>query len=87
MAHNIKLIEEVKSLAARKGVAPVQIALAWILTLSETPDMPTIIPIPGGSTKDKVTQNLQGVPRLSEAEMAEIEGILKENGVVGKRYY
>lgn len=87
MVHNLKLIEEVKSLAERKSVAPVQIALAWILTLSEREDMPTIIPIPGGSTKDKVTQNLNGVPRLSESEMAEIEGILKENGVVGKRYY
>lgn len=86
MVHNLKLIEEVKSLAERKSVAPVQIALAWILTLSEREDMPTIIPIPGGSTKDKVTQNLNGVPRLSESEMAEIEGILKENGVVGKRY-
>lgn len=87
MVHNLKLIEEVKSLAERKGVAPVQIALAWILTLSEREDMPTIIPIPGGSTKEKVTQNLNGVPRLSESEMAEIEGFLKENRVVGKRYY
>ena len=86
MQHNINLVDAVKAVAARKGVAPVQIALAWILTLSEREDMPTIIPIPGGTTVDKVTQNLNGVPRLSEGEMAEIEGILKENKTVGKRY-
>ena len=86
MQHNIKLVDAVKAVAARKGVAPVQIALAWILTLSEREDMPTIIPIPGGTTVDKVTQNLNWVPRLSEREMVEIEGILNENKTVGKRY-
>lgn len=85
MEQNIKLVDEVNKLAARKGVAPVQIALAWILSLSEQPEMPTIIPIPGGSTRDKVTQNLQGIPRLDETEMAEIDEILKRNPVVGAR--
>jgi pyridoxine 4-dehydrogenase len=86
MKHNIKLVNEVKDLASRKGAAPAQIALAWILTLSSKPGMPTIIPIPGGTTSDKVTQNLQGVPRLSDAEMAELDRILKENEVRGARY-
>lgn len=83
---NIKLVNGVQAVAARKGVPPVQIALAWITTLSERDDMPTIIPIPGGTTVDKVTQNLQGLPRLSESEMAEIETVLRENQVVGGRY-
>ncbi|KAF7163650.1 hypothetical protein CNMCM5623_008456 [Aspergillus felis] len=86
MKHNIKLVNEVKGLASRKGVAPAQIALGWLLTLSDKPGMPTIIPIPGGTTSDKVTQNLQGVPRLSDAEMAELDRILKENEVRGARY-
>ncbi|EAU38863.1 predicted protein [Aspergillus terreus NIH2624] len=86
MKQNIKLVDEVRDLAARKGVAPVQIALAWILTLSGRPGMPTIIPIPGGTTSDKVTQNLQGVPRLTDEEMAEIDAILDKNEVVGARY-
>ncbi|KAF4164517.1 hypothetical protein CNMCM6936_009011 [Aspergillus lentulus] len=55
MKQNIKLVNEAKALAARKGVAPAQIALGWILTLSGRPGMPTIIPIPGGSTSSKVT--------------------------------
>lgn len=85
MEQNIKLIEEVNKLAERKGVAPVQIALAWILTLSERPDMPTIIPIPGGTSEEKVRQNLGGVPRLEEGEMREIEELAR-NVVVGARY-
>ncbi|KAE8351107.1 NADP-dependent oxidoreductase domain-containing protein [Aspergillus coremiiformis] len=85
MKQNIKLVNEVNDLAVRKGVAPVQIAIAWVLTLSDQPGMPTIIPIPGGTTSAKVTQNLQS-PRLTDAEMAEIDAILKRNEVVGARY-
>lgn len=86
MKHNIKLVQKVNDLAARKGVAPVQIALAWVLSLNGRPGMPTIIPIPGGTTIDKVTQNMQGVPRFSDAEMTEIDAFLKENEIVGARY-
>ncbi|KKK14693.1 hypothetical protein ARAM_005577 [Aspergillus rambellii] len=83
---NVKLLNEVNDLAARKGLTPVQVALAWILTLSGKPGMPTIIPIPGGTTTDKVTQNLQGVPHLSDADMAEIDAILEQNKITGARY-
>ncbi|KAK1150207.1 hypothetical protein N8T08_000109 [Aspergillus melleus] len=86
MKQNIKLVHAVNDLAARKGVAPVQIALAWVLSLSGRPGMPTIIPIPGGTTIDKITQNMQGVPRFSDAEMAEIDAILKQNELVGARH-
>ncbi|KAI9041599.1 aldo/keto reductase family protein [Aspergillus affinis] len=87
MKQNIKLVHAVKDLAARKGVAPVQIALAWVLSLNGRPGMPTIIPIPGGTTIDKITQNMQGVPRFSDAEMAEIDAIRKQNELVGARRY
>ncbi|KAJ5098915.1 hypothetical protein N7532_005916 [Penicillium argentinense] len=83
---NLKLINEVKSLAARKGVAPSQIALGWIRSLSDKPGMPTIIPIPGGTTIDKVVQNMVGVKLLSDEELAEIDAILKEHTVAGPRY-
>ncbi|KAJ5946552.1 hypothetical protein N7454_003391 [Penicillium verhagenii] len=85
-AQNMKLINEVKSLATRKGVAPAQVALGWIRSLSDKPGMPTIIPIPGGTTVDKVTQNLVGVKLFSDEELAEVDAILKENTVAGTRY-
>lgn len=84
--HNLKLINEVKDLATRKGVAPAQIALAWIRTKSDKPGMPTIIPIPGGTTKDKVVQNMGGAQTLTDSEMAEIDAILEEHTVSGPRY-
>ena len=83
---NLKLINEVNSLAERKGVAPSQIALGWIRSLSNKPDMPTIIPIPGGTTIDKVVQNMVGVKLLSDEELAEIDVLLKEHTVAGPRY-
>ncbi|CAI7634264.1 unnamed protein product [Penicillium bialowiezense] len=83
---NLKLINEVNDLAARKGIAPAQIALAWVRSHSAKPGMPTIIPIPGGTTKDKVIQNMGGAQVLSEAELAEIDAILKSNVVAGARY-
>jgi len=83
---NLKLINEVKDLASRKGIAPAQIALAWVRSQSGRPGMPTIIPIPGGTTKEKVIQNMGGAQVLSDAELAEIDAILKENTVAGARY-
>lgn len=84
--HNMKLINEVNSMASRKGVPPGQIALAWVRSLSDKPGMPTIIPIPGGTTVDKVVQNMDGPKLLSDEELAEIDAILKEHTVAGARY-
>jgi pyridoxine 4-dehydrogenase len=83
---NLKLINAVKDLAARKGSAPAQIALAWIRSQSGKPGMPTIIPIPGGTTKDKVVQNMGGPQVLTDAELAEIDALLKVHTVAGPRY-
>lgn len=83
---NLRLINEVEKLAARKGVSPTQIALVWVRSMSDKPGMPVIIPIPGGTTSDKVAQNMEDVGLLSDGEMAEIDAVLKENSVVGARY-
>lgn len=83
---NTKLINEVKELAARNEVAPAQIALAWVRSQSVKPGRPTIIPIPGGTTKEKVVQNMGGAQLLNDSELAEIDAILKDNTVAGSRY-
>lgn len=86
LQENLKLVHAVIDLAKRKGVSPAQIALAWIRTLSNKPGMPTFIPIPGGTTSDKVTQNTQGVETLSDEYMQELDTILKTYEVKGARY-
>lgn len=84
--HNLKLINAVNDLASRKGVAPAQVALGWVRSLSDKPGLPTIIPIPGGTTSDKVIQNMVGVKLFSDEELAEVDAILKEHTVAGPRY-
>ncbi|KAJ5489311.1 Pyridoxal reductase [Penicillium diatomitis] len=84
--HNLKLVKEVKNLATGKNVTPGQIALAWVRTLSNKPGMPTVIPIPGGTTVDKVIQNMSGVDALTDEDMAEIDAILKQHTMAGTRY-
>lgn len=85
LAANLKVFEEVKALAEKKNVTPAQIALEWVRTLSGQPGMPTIIPIPGATTSDRVIENTRDIGRLSQAEMEEIDSILEKNKVVGNR--
>lgn len=84
---NIKLVNEVRAVAEKKNATPAQIALAWIKTLSGGPGLPTIIPIPGGSTSGRVIENTQDIAKLNQAEMDEIDAILKNNEIVGSRYF
>ncbi|KAJ9404827.1 hypothetical protein DTO045G8_7510 [Paecilomyces variotii] len=86
LKNNLQLVNEVKKIAERKSLTPGQIALSWLKTLSGKPGMPTIIPIPGGTTSDKVTQNTKDIPELDDADMKDLEKILQEHKVVGERY-
>ena len=47
--------------------------------------MPTIIPIPGATTAERVEENNK-VVELTDEEMAEIDHILGKFEVVGDRY-
>ena len=82
---NMELVEELEKLAKKKGCTPAQLALAWVRQLGEKEDMPVIIPIPGATTEARVTENM-GVVRLSQEDMQEIDGILKDTVVLGDRY-
>ena len=44
---NLQLVKEVERLAENKGCTATQVALGWLLALSQRENMPTIIPIPG----------------------------------------
>ncbi|PSR78867.1 aldo/keto reductase [Coniella lustricola] len=83
--HNLTLARRVEEMAAKKGITTSQYAVAWLLTLSDRPDMPTIIPIPGATTVDRVNENSK-VTKLSEEEMTTIGEILAKMDVKGARY-
>lgn len=89
---NIKVVQKLQEFAKSKGTSLESLALSWILAISELenfngiPKVCKIIPIPSGSTADKIDKNLGHIVDLTVADLKEIEEILKETKVVGARY-
>lgn len=83
--HNLKLVEEVKELAKKKGCTPAQLAINWVRCLSQRDGLPVIIPIPGARTAERVRENSVLVD-LSDEEMAEIRSIVSKYEIKGGRY-
>lgn len=79
---NQALVQAVTRIAEGKDVTPAQIALAWLLA-----QKPWIVPIPGTTKLHRLEENLGGAEvALSEADLAEIRGVLDEITVLGHRY-
>lgn len=77
---NLVVVELLKSLAAKKGVTPAQIAIAWTLHKGED-----IVPIPGTKRRAYLDQNIAAAQvRLDAGELHELESVLPPP--VGERY-
>ena len=83
---NIIMVNRFKKVAEKKKCTPAQLALGWLITLSNRPDMPTIIPIPGSTSAERVKENAAAVA-LTEEEMMEIDDVLRSVQVRGERYH
>ncbi|OIW35547.1 putative pyridoxal reductase [Coniochaeta ligniaria NRRL 30616] len=84
-AVNLQLVSQVEALAARKGCTPAQLAIAWVRAVGSRPGMPVVIPLPGGSTPERVAENMK-IVELTGAEWEEISETLKKFDVRGTRY-
>lgn len=82
---NLDLVEQVKSVASKKGVSPAQLALAWVRAHSNTDQAGTIIPIPGATKASRVEENTT-IVSLSKDEKAQLDKILSSFTVQGGRY-
>lgn len=82
---NVKLVEKVEELAKAKGCTPAQLALNWTVALSRRPGMPTIIPIPGATTAERVQENSTFV-EITDEEMVQIDDILENFTTAGDRW-
>jgi aryl-alcohol dehydrogenase-like predicted oxidoreductase len=61
-------VDPVRAIADAHGVSPQQVALAWLLSLG-----PTVIPIPGASRPETITDSLQAARlELSDDELRSI---------------
>jgi aryl-alcohol dehydrogenase-like predicted oxidoreductase len=79
---NVGAASAVRDLAARKGVTPGQIALAWLLHKG-----PDIVPIPGTKRRRYLEENVQAAEvSLGTEEMAALDAALAPEKVKGPRY-
>ena len=79
---NVRAASAVHDLAARKGVAPGQVALAWLLHKG-----PDIVPIPGTKRRAYLEENVGAADlSLTREEMALLDEALAPDRVSGPRY-
>lgn len=78
--HNKKLVIKIQEIATKKGVAPSQLCLAWVLAQGED-----VIPIPGTRRIKYLEENFQALEiNLSKQEEKEIRELAAK--VKGNRY-
>jgi aryl-alcohol dehydrogenase-like predicted oxidoreductase len=71
LAANVRLVDIVRSIAARHGATAAQVALAWLLAQGDH-----VIPIPGTKTPHYLRQNARAAElSLSVAELAELDAM------------
>jgi aryl-alcohol dehydrogenase-like predicted oxidoreductase len=80
-AANVALVELLKQVAGRKHATPAQIALAWLLA-----QKPWIVPIPGTTKRERLTENLGAVNiELTADDLREINTAAAKIEVRGAR--
>jgi len=81
-ARNLALVEQVRALAAARGVTAGQLALAWVLARGED-----LVPIPGTKRLAYLEENLGVVDIvLDAADLARIEAVFPPAAAAGARY-
>jgi aryl-alcohol dehydrogenase-like predicted oxidoreductase len=77
---NLRLVDEVRALAAEKGATPGQLALAWVLAQG-----PDVVPIPGTKRRPYLEENAGALDvELTAADLARLDAIAPS--AVGSRY-
>ena len=81
LAHNMQLVDLMKTWAVRKQAIPAQIALAWLLA-----QKPWIVPIPGTTVMAHMLENVGAAAiRFTPAELSELNRSLAAIEVRGAR--
>ena len=81
-AKNLLLVEQVKALAAQKGVTAGQLALAWVLAQGDY-----LIPIPGTKQRKYLEENVAALDiSLNPAELAALTSTCPAGATAGLRY-
>ncbi len=79
---NLTLVDAVRDLAAKKGVTPGQLALAWVLAQGDD-----VVPIPGTKRRTYLEENVGAdAIELSDDDLAVLERAVPPDAVQGERY-
>lgn len=91
--HNLKLLKQLYDFAHDvKKISLESLALSWIVSLSQRKNFKNIsqiskiIPIPSGSTPEKITKNLSNIVELTDDDLKTIDDLVTANPVKGYRY-
>ncbi|HVI59469.1 MAG TPA: aldo/keto reductase [Luteimonas sp.] len=81
-ARNLALVEQVRGIAAGKGVTAGQLALAWVLAQGDD-----IVPIPGTKRRKYLEENVGALDvALDEADLAALDAAFPAGAAAGARY-
>lgn len=81
LPQNLKLVDLIKTWAARKEAAPAQIAIAWLMA-----QKPWIVPIPGTTSRAHMQQNSSSHRvKFTAAEIAELNEAVRAIEIKGQR--
>ncbi len=79
---NLALVDAFNAIAAREGVAPAQLSLAWVLSRGDH-----VVTIPGTASESHLAENIARWDwDLSAALAAELEALINRHTVSGSRY-
>jgi aryl-alcohol dehydrogenase-like predicted oxidoreductase len=81
LAHNMQLVDLIKTWAQRKRATPAQIALAWLMA-----QKPWIVPIPGTTVMQHMVENAGAADvRFTTAEITELNSAVRAIEIKGQR--
>jgi len=79
--HNVRLVNRLEEIAARRGITTAQLALAWVLHQGND-----IVPIPGTRKPENLEANAAAADiELSDDELREIDAVASPELVAGAR--
>ena len=79
---NLDLVDRLREIAAKKGISPSQLALAWVLSRG-----PDIVPIPGTKRVQYLEENVAATDvELTKEDLERIEAAVPKGVTSGERH-
>ncbi len=82
LRENLRLADQVRELAADRGITPAQLALAWVMAQGEE-----VVPIPGTKSRSRLEENAEAADiELSAQDLGTLDEAFADASPTGTRY-